>query len=169
MNRILILCLAGFALLATSPAHAQGAPQQIGVYKDWSAWVYRSGDTRLCYISSGPKSTAPKGVKRGDIHFYVTHRPNQNVYGEVSMLLGYPFAKGKEAIARIGSREYAMKTNGERSWMQDVSDHKRIIAAMKAGSDMRVDGISARGTKTRDTYSLSGFTAAYGAIGKACK
>ena len=34
---------------------------------------------------------------------------------------------------------------------------------------MTVKGISGRGTKTTDTYSLKGFTAAYRTIGKACK
>jgi hypothetical protein len=33
---------------------------------------------------------------------------------------------------------------------------------------MIITGFSSRGTKTIDTYSLSGFTAAYTAIGKAC-
>jgi hypothetical protein len=37
------------------------------------------------------------------------------------------------------------------------------------GAAMVVVGTSERGTKTTDTYSLKGFTAAYGAISKACK
>jgi hypothetical protein len=31
-----------------------------------------------------------------------------------------------------------------------------------------VEGVSSRGTKTRDTYSLTGFGKMYQAIGKAC-
>jgi hypothetical protein len=34
---------------------------------------------------------------------------------------------------------------------------------------MTVEGISSRGTKTTDVFSLSGFTAAYNAITRACK
>ena len=34
---------------------------------------------------------------------------------------------------------------------------------------MIVDGVSSKGTKTTDTYSLSGFTKARKAIDKACK
>ena len=43
------------------------------------------------------------------------------------------------------------------------------MAAMKGGKAMVVKGTSSRGTLTTDTYSLAGFTAAYAAIGKACK
>jgi hypothetical protein len=39
---------------------------------------------------------------------------------------------------------------------------------MQSGSQMIVTGISGRGAKTSDTYSLLGFTAAYNAINKAC-
>jgi hypothetical protein len=39
---------------------------------------------------------------------------------------------------------------------------------MKAGTRMIVTGISDKGSKTTDTYSLSGFTAALNAIGRAC-
>ena len=39
---------------------------------------------------------------------------------------------------------------------------------MKKGNRMVVKGTSSRGTLTTDTFSLKGFTKAYGAIGKAC-
>ena len=39
---------------------------------------------------------------------------------------------------------------------------------MIKGSKMVAVGTSSRGTKTKDTYSLSGFTKAYKAINKAC-
>ena len=44
-----------------------------------------------------------------------------------------------------------------------------MIRAMKRGSKMTVVGTSSRGTKTTDTYSLSGFTKAKGVIDKNCK
>jgi len=40
---------------------------------------------------------------------------------------------------------------------------------MKGGNRMVVYGTSSRGTKTTDTYSLSGFTAMKKRIDKACK
>ena len=43
------------------------------------------------------------------------------------------------------------------------------VEAMKRGTEMVVRGISSRGTRTTDTYSLSGVTAAMNEIDKACK
>ena len=40
---------------------------------------------------------------------------------------------------------------------------------MIRGARLVVKGTSSRGTKTTDTYSLKGFSAAFKAIGKACK
>jgi hypothetical protein len=40
---------------------------------------------------------------------------------------------------------------------------------MRAGAVMAVSGISKFGTETTDTFSLSGFSAAYNAITRACK
>ena len=39
---------------------------------------------------------------------------------------------------------------------------------MKRGRIMTASGTSSRGTKTVDTYSLKGFTAAYNTIGTDC-
>ena len=39
---------------------------------------------------------------------------------------------------------------------------------MKKGNTMKVIGYSTRGTKTTDTYSLIGFTAAYKYISQIC-
>ncbi len=51
----------------------------------------------------------------------------------------------------------------------DAKDDSRMVKSMRAGRTMIMEGTSGRGTKTRDTYSLSGFSAAHNAINKACK
>jgi hypothetical protein len=43
-----------------------------------------------------------------------------------------------------------------------------MVAAMRRGNSLVVEGTSARGTVTTDRYSLSGFTAAHNAISRAC-
>ena len=40
---------------------------------------------------------------------------------------------------------------------------------MKRGQKLTVEGVSFKGTKTKDTYSLSGFSKAYRAISAKCK
>jgi hypothetical protein len=43
-----------------------------------------------------------------------------------------------------------------------------VTAAMRDGKQMVVKGVSSRGTKTTDTYSLAGVSQAYDAINEAC-
>ena len=49
-----------------------------------------------------------------------------------------------------------------------ADDDKALVAALRAGSQMTVKGVSSRGNATTDTYSLKGTSAAHAAIGKAC-
>ena len=49
-----------------------------------------------------------------------------------------------------------------------VMDQK-IIKAMKRGSKMVVFGTSSLGNRTKDTYSLIGFTKVYNELKKSCK
>ena len=140
---------AGLSLTAGGAA-AQYNPQSLGDFRDWTAWVDGKGDSKVCFIASKPKSVAPKGANRGEIYFYVTHRPSRNVKGEVAVRIGYPFAKGQEGIIRIGSREFALKFDGDRGWPTPATEDPRVVQAMKAGAKMTVSGISQRGTKTSD-------------------
>lgn len=169
MKIIASLMLAAVLSLAASGASAQYNPQLIGEYRDWAAWVNGAEGSKVCFIASKPKSTAPKGVNRGEIYFYVTHRPSRGIKSEVAVRIGYPFSKDNEGIIKIGSREFALRFDGDRGWPTPASEDNRVVTAMKAGSKMTVRGVSSRGTKTSDSYSLLGFTAAFNAMSKACK
>lgn len=158
----LVLAISGVPALAQSP-------KEIGTFRDWTAYVYKTGQDHVCYTLSRPKKSAPGNVQRGEIYLAVSHRPRKKVVGEVSVVVGYPFKSASEAIAKIKSRTYAMRTHGDRAWALDAAEDRRLIKGLKAGSKAEIKGISSRGTKTTDQYSLLGFTAAYNAITKACK
>ncbi|MEC9346966.1 MAG: invasion associated locus B family protein [Pseudomonadota bacterium] len=163
--KILAVLLVG---VAVTSAVAQPAPQKIGDFRDWSAWLYRDGDTKVCFITSEPKRSQPDNVRRGDIRFNVAHRPTEGVEGEVSMIVGYPFEANSAATARIDGTTVTLRTDGERAWTSVPADDQKLVNGMKAGLEMVVRGKSSRGTETTDTYSLLGFSAAFGAINKAC-
>ena len=50
-----------------------------------------------------------------------------------------------------------------------ITGDKEIITAMKRGAKAVITGRSSRGTKTEDTFSLKGFTAAVEDASKRCK
>ena len=51
-------------------------------------------------------------------------------------------------------------TNKEMAWAPSDADDTKIVTAMKRGSEAILTAKSAKGTTTKDTFSLLGFTAA---------
>jgi len=154
-------------LLCAVPALAQDA-KLIDVLKDWSAFSETENGKAICYVGSLPKKQEGKYTKRGDALILVTHRPAEKSFDVVSIQAGYVYNKGSEVEATIGERRFELFTRGGYAWAKDSKTDRQMVAAMKGGKTMVVKGTSSRGTLTTDTYSLSGFTAAYGAMGKVC-
>jgi hypothetical protein len=99
-------------------------------------------------------------VNRGETLLFVFYRPSQGVNGQVTFTGGYPFAGGSTVTMDIDGTEFQLFTEGEWAWPATPEDDNRIVAAMKLGATAIMTGVSGRGTTTRDTFSLLGFTAA---------
>ncbi len=85
---------------------------------------------------------------------------------------GYPFDRKKPITLTIGSKSFTLYSEGaqanrETAWA-DPSEEAQIVAAMKRGASAVVTAQSGRGTKTKDTFSLLGFTAAVDEAAKRC-
>lgn len=173
-------CAAGALIAATlsltvaQDAHAQQVANRVDAKGDWSVFT-ADADGKVCWIVTQPKSTKarrggkPVQVNRGDIYLMVSVRPNQGVKQEVSVVSGYPFSPGSKVSAKIGSAVYTMFTSGENGWLDSPDVDAKMVASMKAGSTAVVTGTSSRGTKTTDTFSLSGFTYAVKKAQELCK
>ncbi len=168
MSRKCLVPLLGAAALCATPVLAQD-PTAIGTFGDWTAYSYNSDGGKVCYIISQPKNSSPKDVKRDPVHFIVTHRTKGKSRNEVNTIIGYPFKKGSYATLQIDGNSYELFTNGDGAWLDSKDKDSRVVAGMKRGRNMKVQGVSWRGTKTSDAYSLNGVTAAMKAIDDACK
>lgn len=157
-------------IMTICAGHASAEETQLlGEFSDWAAYTYKASDTKVCYISSRPKESAPKNVKRDPAFFLVTHMPGRKVRGEVSTIIGYPFKKESSVELSVDDAKFTLFTNADGAWADSPATEKQIVTAMKAGKVLKVKGTSWRGTETEDTYSLSGVTAAMDTIDKACK
>jgi hypothetical protein len=172
IRMILPRILGALALYAalTGLALAQSQdPTQLGEFKDWAAYTYKTSGGKVCYAVSQPKASEPKNAKRDPIFFLVTHRPGQGVRNEVSTIIGYPFKKEAIVKVTVDKASFDLFTNGDGAWADTSAKDKQIVAAMRKGQALSVKGTSLRGTATTDTYSLDGLAAALGAIDAACK
>jgi hypothetical protein len=161
-----------FALLLLSSGLASAAtePTPLGAFADWQAFTYRTAKAPVCYIIAKPSgSESSRNSKRDDVYFMVTHWPGRKVFGEVSTIIGYPFKEGSQAKLQVGDETYELPTDGDSAWVKLPRDEAQVIAALKDGRTLKIKGTSERGTQTVDTYSLSGFSAAFDRINEACK
>ena len=166
VSAVLVIML----LAVPNPLLAQEKHDLIGSYRDWDAFVVASeSGEKICYAISIPKEINPKNVNRGKIYLTVSHKPHLRIRDEVNIIVGYPFRAGATAIATISSTRHTFFTEGDGAWMPTPREDAAVVESMRRGSAMVVRGTSSRGTKTRDRYSLMGFTAAYNAMSKACE
>lgn len=161
-------------IVASGTIHAQSEKRRhLGAYRDWDAFVYSyPNGQKTCHMISSPKSSQASraGARRGDIYIMVSHRPEYGVTGEVNVVVGYPIRQGQDAVLRVDGRSrFEFFTEGSGAWAYDPADDAKVIAAMRRGNRLVVNATSQRGTNTTDSYSLSGFTAAYNAITAACR
>ena len=162
---LLAACL--LPIVASAPAGAQDT-RAIGTFRDWSAFSYPEGETRVCYIGSEPTESRGDYTRRGDVWTLVTHRSPGGLRDVVSIVAGYDYEDKSQVRVEIGDDAFTLFTEGDLAWTYTENDDRALVAAMKAGVAMTVRGRSRRGTDTTDEFSLLGFTAAYEAISQAC-
>jgi len=153
------------AVIAAGPATAQEqTDNRVAASTDWS--VFQESDPVECFSVSAPKEQVntrdgqPVQVTRGESLLFVFYRPAEGVNGQVTFTGGYPFASGSTVSLDVGGTVFQLFTEGEWAWPATPEDDARIVAALRAGSQAILTGQSGRGTVTRDTFSLLGFTAA---------
>ncbi len=158
--------------MAGGQAMAQDSTNRVSQNTAWSVFVEES--PKECWAVSTPKETVntkngrPVAVKRGKILMMVSWRPEQNIAGEVYFTGGYPFKEGSTVELTIGGTTYQLFTKGEDAWPASPDDDAKIVAAMKRGAEAVAVAMSRRGTRTEDTFSLLGFTAAVEDAAKRC-
>lgn len=161
------------ALAATGVWAQQSSENQVAVKTAWS--VFEDKDPKECWAVSAPKETVNTkdgrvvAVRRSDILLMAFYRPAAGVSGQITFTGGYPFAPGVPVTLEVDGEKYSLTSEGEWAWSESTDADAKIIAAMKRGKDAVLTARSARGTQTKDSFSLLGFTAALDEASKRCK
>lgn len=164
---------AALALVGTGVWAQEESTNQVAAKTAWS--VFEDKNPRECWAVSAPTETVNTkdgrvvAVRRGDILLMTFFRPEAGVKGQVTFTGGYPFAGGSTVNVNVGGNEFEMFTEGEWAWPASTSDDAKIISALKRGATAILTARSGRGTVTKDTFSLSGFTAAVEEAEKRCQ
>ncbi len=159
-------------LLAAGASAQEQSTNRVAAKTDWSVFV--EDNPTECWGVSTPKETVNSrdgrvvAVNRGQTLLMVFYRPSAGAKGQVAFTGGYPFSSGSTVSMDISGTTFELFTEGEWAWPATTDDDSKIITAMKRGASAILSGQSGRGTKTKDTFSLLGFTASVEDAAKRC-
>ena len=167
MSLIKQIILLFFILIFSNQALAEEL-KKIGKFKDWEVMTVLNDSGKVCFAQSKPVLQSPKKKNR-EARLFVTFRPTDKVFDEISTTSGYEYNLQNSIYAKSGKRKYKFDIAQENfAWMADNKKEKKMIKTMKKGSRIMITGYNEKGSQTIDHYSLLGFTKAYGAAKKSC-
>jgi invasion protein IalB len=151
----------GSALAQQRGGTAAHAPRRLGDFQAWTAAVHSEGGQKVCYAFTRASRTDPS---REGVILTVAHRASGR--DQVALSAGYAYPRNAAVTVAVGQTQLAFYTGGNSAFARDG---RAAIAAFRAGATAVSRGPRAagRGVAT-DTFSLSGFTAAYEAISQEC-
>ncbi|TGV47370.1 hypothetical protein EN784_54325, partial [bacterium M00.F.Ca.ET.141.01.1.1] len=86
-----------------APALAQQATK-IGQHNAWGTYSYQSKAGKVCYVLTVPTDKQPPSLDHGDMFFFVSQRPGQQVSYEPQFIAGYNFQEGSKATVTIDKK-----------------------------------------------------------------
>jgi hypothetical protein len=146
---------------APAPTAQQQGPRRLGDFQDWIAAVHTEAGQKVCYAFTRAQRSDPA---RDGVILTVTHRTASR--DQVALTAGYAYPRNAAVTVTVGQRELPFYTGGNSAFARDG---RAAVAAFRGGANAVARGPRAggRGTAT-DTFSLTGFSAAYDAISQEC-
>jgi hypothetical protein len=161
--------LAALALLAgiTIPC-AFAEPTAIGRYNDWSVFTEKSGSDTICYAATAATDKAPRSAEHGEVWYYVTSWKSGRARNQPSLKVGFDLKDDAAGKVAVGRSSWTLFAVGPEAFADDADD-RRIVDALKKGSELRAEAVSARNTQVAYHFSLKGSTAAIEKAAALCR
>jgi invasion protein IalB len=153
-------------------AAAGGAkPTLLSQYGEWGAYTASPGGKKVCFAIAKPSAseTVPPDRPRNPSYMFISSRPADKVSNEVSIIIGYPFRPNSEATAEVGTTSFALSTQQDGAWVKNATEEAHMVEAMRSAQSAIVKGVSAKGTRSTDTFSLRGLAQALDRVDQECK
>ena len=153
-------------------AVAVGAePTLLGQFGTWGAYAAAPNGKKVCFALAKPSQskTNPANRPRDPAYAFVSTRPSEKVFNEVSIMIGYAVKPGSESTLEVGGASYSMYTQGDGLWIKNAAEEEHLVEAMRKSADVVVKGVSAKGTETTDTFSLKGLAQALDRVTQDCR
>ena len=164
-KKVLFLLIFASGLFSTVLYAAE--PKSVGKFKNWESFVYTNGKDKICFAQTIPLERSPKNFKREQSRLFVTFRKSEKIKDEISVTSGHEY-KSSSVTAISGKNEFSFFSQGTFAWLIDGEEEFNLIKTMKKASKLSVTATSKNGSRTKDLYSMMGFTKAYNTAKKSC-
>ncbi len=154
LSGLICLCLAGWAL---PDANAQ--VRAVGVFKDWQVFTEQVNGDTVCYATVEARDKAPRNATHGPVNFFVSSWKSGKASGQPSLRVGYQLREDLPPEAIVSRSRWRMYAAGDEAFLEDKHESD-VIKALKRGSELRIEAVSLRDTRTAYHFSLSGSSAA---------
>ncbi|PZU60480.1 MAG: hypothetical protein DI547_02385 [Sphingobium sp.] len=158
----LLLLLALPALLAGQPVRAR---ESLGVFERWGA--FRDPAVPRCYAIAEP-ARKPRGEQPWRAFASVGTWPRQGLRGQVHFRLSRARADGSRLLLGIGDARFPLVGGAADAWAADRRGDAAIVAAIRSGTSMSVEGVGRDGRAFADVYALRGAATAIDAAALGC-
>ena len=165
IRKILLINILFVGFLSTLAFSAE--PKSLGKYKNWEAFTYNDGKGKVCFAQTIPTERSPNKLKINEARLFVTFRKEEKIKNELSVTSGHVY-KQSSVVAKSGKNEFAFFSQGNFAWLIDGEEEFNLIKTMKKASKLSVSATTSAGVKTKDLYSMMGFTKAYNTAKKSC-
>ncbi len=143
-------------------------PKSLGKYKNWQAYTFNDGKGKVCFAQTKPTERSPQKLEINNARLFVTFRKEEKIKNEISVTGGLTY-KAASVIAKSGKNEFAFNlTKGKFAWIQDQEEEFNLIKIMKKATKLSISATTTNGVKTKEMYSMMGFTKAYNTAKKSC-
>jgi hypothetical protein len=164
MRRLAALVIAAAALAPAASADVKA----IGRYKDWRVFTEGEGSKMICFAAVEPSDKAPKNVDHGEVTFYVASWKSGAGANQPSLKVGYTLRTDLAPEAIVGRERFRMYVAGPEAFVTNDKE-SGLIAALKKGSELRVEAASVKDARTAYHFSLKGSTEAIDKARSLCR
>lgn len=161
---------AGMVIAACGAAGAQAQNMaRLSQKNAWAVYSYKDDKGTVCYTLTVPTDKQPTTLDHGkNMYFVVTPRQGSNNDFEPRFTASYNLQEKSKVEVTVDGKTFVMFADGNSAWVENPAEAPALVAAMRAGSDMKVAAKSRRGNPTSYVFSLKGVSAALKDVA-ACK
>jgi hypothetical protein len=149
-----VLGLLALAAAASSlPASAE--VRAIGRFKDWRVYTETVGRDMICFAAVEPSDSAPRNVEHGEVTFFIATWKSGRFSNQPSLKVGYGLRTDIAPTAIVGRDRFPMFASGSEAFAADEVE-RRLLAAIKHGTELRIEAASTDNARTAYHFSLRG-------------